>query len=335
MYEGENMKIVVVGLGSMGRRRIRLLKQISPDFEIIGIDSNPDRQKQAEDELGIKTQSDLGKTLVDLKPECAVISTSPLSHASLIEICLKHDCHVFTELNLVSDKYGENMLLAKEHNKTLFLSSTFLYRDEIKYVAEKVANTEGLLNYNYHVGQYLPDWHPWESIQNYFVGEKRTNGCRELFAIELPWIIKTFGEIKSYKVISDRITQLPIEYNDNYMLLVEHTNGNKGVLCVDVISRKAVRNLEVYGENLYLTWDGTPLGLKEYDYNNKVEKHINLYVSVDKHEGYASFVIENAYKNELETFINVVNGTGRAEYTFEEDKRVLAIIDDIEAGNNG
>lgn len=328
------MKIVVVGLGSMGRRRVRLLKQISVDFEIVGVDSNPDRQKQAEEELGIGTRSDLENTLMDFRPECAIISTSPLSHASIIETCLKHGCHVFTELNLVSDKYEENMLLAQKQKKTLFLSSTFLYRDEIKYVAKKVANNDSALNYNYHVGQYLPDWHPWESIQNYFVGDKRTNGCRELFAIELPWILKTFGEIKSYKVISDRNTQLPIEYNDNYLLLVEHTNGNKGVLCVDVVSRKAVRNLEVYGENLYLTWDGTPLGLKEYDYENNTEKHINLYDSVDKQEGYASFVIENAYKNELETFINMINGTGCAKYTFEEDKKVLAMIDDIEAGNN-
>ena len=328
------MKIVVVGLGSMGRRRVRLLKQISPNFEIIGIDSNPAKQKQAEDELGITTQSDLEKTLINFKPECSVISTSPLSHAAIIEICLKRGCHVFTELNLVSDKYEENMLLAREQRKTLFLSSTFLYRAEIKYVAEKVANTDSALNYNYHVGQYLPDWHPWESIQNYFVGDKRTNGCRELFAIELPWIIKTFGEIKFCKVLSDRNSQLPIEYNDNYLLLIEHKNGNKGVLCVDVVSRKAVRNLEIYGENMYLTWDGTPLGLKEYDYENKAEKNINLYASIDKQEGYASFVIENAYRNELETFINVVNGKESAEYTFEEDKQVLAMIDDIEAGNN-
>ena len=72
----------------------------------------------------------------------------------------------------------------------------------------------------------------------------------------------------------------------------------------------------------------------QYDYENKAEKHINLYDSVDKQEGYASFVIENAYRNELETFINVVNGKESAEYTFEEDKQVLAMIDDIEAGNS-
>lgn len=326
------MKILVIGLGSMGRRRVRLLKQIDASFEIIGIDNNSDRRLQAENEFKVKTCDDLAMALCNMQPECAVISTSPLSHASIIATCLKHGCHVFTEPNLVSDQYDENLLLAKKQKKILFLSSTFLYRDEIKYIAEKVANTDGLLNYNYHVGQYLPDWHPWESIQNYFVGDKRTNGCRELFAIELPWIIKTFGEIKSYKVVSDRNTQLPIEYNDNYMLLVEHDTGHKGVFCVDVVSRRAVRNLEVYGENLYMTWDGTPAGLKEYDYENRAERDINLYQAIDKQEGYASFVIENAYKNELETFIRVVNGTGHAEYTFEDDKKVLSLIDEIEAG---
>ncbi|MCR5792626.1 MAG: Gfo/Idh/MocA family oxidoreductase [Lachnospiraceae bacterium] len=326
------MKIVVVGLGSMGRRRIRLLKQISPDFDITGVDGKTERCQQAEEELHIDTCESLEEALENKKPQCAIISTSPLSHAGIIETCLAHDCHVFTELNLVSDQYETNMSLAKEKGKVLFLSSTFLYRDEIRFIRDKVQKTEGALNYNYHVGQYLPDWHPWESIQDYFVGDKRTNGCRELFAIELPWIIKLFGKIASYQVISSKNTKLPIQYNDNYLLLITHANGNKGVLGVDVVSRKAVRNLEVYGEELYLTWDGTPFGLKEYDIEKKEENNINLYENVDQQDGYASFVIENAYKAELQTFLELTSGKGKAEHTFEEDLEVLAMIDQIEAG---
>ena len=327
--------IIVIGLGSMGRRRIRCLKAIfGNEINIIGIDANRERQNNVAAEYGIDSRDSLEAVLAKDKISAAFVSTSPVAHSGIISTCLEAGVHVFTEINLIDEGYEKNMSLAKDKGVVLFLSSTMLYRKEIEYIKNKVLLHSKCLNYSYHVGQYLPDWHPWESIQNYFVGDKRTNGCRELFAIELPWIIKTFGEIKSYRVISDRNTQLPIEYNDNYLLLIEHTNGNKGVLCVDVVSRKAVRNLEVYGENLYLTWDGTPLGLKEYDYENKVEKHINLYDSVDKQEGYASFVIENAYRNELETFINVVNGKESAEYTFEEDKQVLAMIDDIEAGNS-
>ena len=69
-----------------------------------------------------------------------------------------------------------------------------------------------------------------------------------------------------------------------------------------------------------------------YDYEKKVQNNIDLYENtIDKQEGYASFIIENAYRNELETFINLINGKGTAEYTFEDDRQVLSLIDEIES----
>ncbi len=324
------MKIIVVGLGSMGRRRVRLLKHISDEFEIVGVDGREDRRKQAEDELSIETCGDLEKALSEKNPDCAVISTSPLSHADIIETCLNYNCHVFTELNLRNTKYESNMKLAEEKGKVLFLSSTFLYRNEIKWLKNRINESKGCVNYNYHIGQYLPDWHPWESFQNYFVGDKRTNGCREIFAIEFPWILDVFGEIESYEVLSSKNTDLPIDYNDNYLLLIKHKNGNKGVLAVDVVSRKAVRNLEVYSEDVYVTWDGSPEGMRDYDYNQKENVKIDLYENIYQEEKYASFVIENAYQNELETFLGLVKGEGMPQYTFEDDLKVLEMIDKIE-----
>lgn len=324
------MKIIVVGLGSMGRRRIRLLKRIDDTLEIVGVDTQNSRCRQAEDELGIATMKDLREALGSIKPQCVVVSTSPLSHAKIIKECLEKKCNVFTEISLVDDGYDENMQLAKEQNKILFLSSTFLYREEIQYIQTKVNGYEGVLNYNYHVGQFLPDWHPWESINNYFVGEKRTNGCRELFAIELPWIVKTFGAIKNVQVLSRKSTSLPIDYKDNYMLLLEHESGHAGTLSVDVMSRKAVRRLEIFGENLYLTWDGTPTSLKKYNIDTKNEEIVELYANVNKQDGYASFIIENAYENELRAFLEEVQGIGTSRYTFEEDKDIIDIINRIE-----
>lgn len=328
------MSIIVIGLGSMGKRRIRLIKQLNKDFEVVGVDNKADRRKAAEEEFAIKTFNDLENALYEIRPQCVIVSTSPLSHAGIIEKCLNFGCNVFTELNLVSDKYEDNIKLAAEKGKVLFLSSTFLYREEIRYIREKVKRTTCDLNYIYHVGQYLPDWHPWEMIQDYFVGDKKTNGCRELFAIELPWITKTFGEIKSFEVISSKNTKLPILYNDNYMLLIKHVNGNKGFLAVDVVSRKAIRHLEIYNEELYITWDGTPSGLREYDFKHKAEKQIDLYQYVEKNNEYAAFIIENAYANELKAFFQLVSGKGQAEYIFEDDLKILHLIDKIELGGD-
>lgn len=324
------MRVAVIGLGSMGKRRIRLLMKLRADVEIIGIDSNVKRCRQVEEAYGIRTFQDLEKALQEMKVACAVISTSPLSHAALICRCLEHGLHVFTEINLVDDGYEENVKLAKEKDLILFLSSTFLYRAETEYIRERVSDCREPLNYVYHIGQYLPDWHPWESYQEMFLGDKRTNGCREIMAIELPWLVGAFGDIVDVKVIKSKNTQLHIDYADNYMILLEHERGNKGMLAVDVVSRKAVRKLEAFGEHIYLSWDGTPDSLLEYDLEQKVQKEIKLYQDAVHEEGYGAFIIENAYEKELEHFIKCVEGEEKQQYSFEKDKEILKWIDMIE-----
>lgn len=177
------MKVIVIGLGSMGKRRIRLLKE-RKDVEIFGIDTQMERVKQVTEDLGVSCYNDLQEAINKENPTCAFVCTSPLSHAKLINLCLQNKLHVFTEINLVSDLYDENIKLAHDNNCVLFLSSTFLYEEDTKAIINKVRPCNEKLNYIYHVGQYLPDWHPWESYNNYFIGNPRTNGCREIIMAE-------------------------------------------------------------------------------------------------------------------------------------------------------
>lgn len=325
------MNVLVIGLGSMGKRRIRLIRQIDENIAIFGVDSREDRRKEAEELYGVTTFDDLDLAL-EKQYDAAFICTSPLSHAALIAKCLSKDLHVFTEINLVSDGYEENMKSAEERGLVLFLSSTFCYRDEVSYIVKAVGKSQATLSYTYHVGQYLPDWHPWENYTDYFIGDSRTNGCREIMAIELPWITKTFGKITDVQVKKGKKTKLKIGYNDSYLLLVEHENGTQGTIAVDVVSRKAVRNLEVFGEDLYLTWDGSSNGLKQYDIEKKEEKQVKLYDVVDKQENYAAFIVENAYKNEIQTFLNIISSAGavKAAHEFSDDLAILNLIDRIE-----
>ena len=50
------MKFLVVGLGSMGCRRIRLLQHISKDDVIVGADAREDRCRRAEHDFKIATE---------------------------------------------------------------------------------------------------------------------------------------------------------------------------------------------------------------------------------------------------------------------------------------
>ena len=328
--DGCKMKVIIIGLGSMGKRRIRLMRR-DPMINIIGIDTSEERRKEAEGLFSIKTYADMAEVSSDHEIRCAFIATSPLSHHKIISKCLSNGWHVFTELNLVADGYDENMRKAKENHLTLFLSSTFLYREEINYINKEIKSISCPLNYVYHVGQYLSDWHPWEDYTEYFVADKRSNGCREILAIELPWMSEVFSKIIDVSVVKKKNTALKIDYPDSYLITLEHENGTAGLLAVDIISRKAVRNLEIYGEDIYLSWDGSPKGLYQYDLETKENVNIELYQEIDKQNEYASFVIENAYLNEMIEFFKILeNPDIEQKYGFEKDLEILKVIDRIE-----
>ena len=324
------MKIVVIGLGSMGKRRLRLLSERN-DVELFGIDSQESRCEEVKEKFGITCFKSITEAVEAENIEAAVISTSPLSHAAIIKECLTHNLHVFTEINLVQDGYEENMALAKEKNLVLFLSSTFLYRKETQTIIEKVQNAKCPLNYIYHVGQYLPDWHPWESYNSYFIGNPRTNGCREIMAIDLPWVVSAFGPIKSVSAIKSKNTELNITYNDNYLITLEHESGHKGVFAVDVVARKSGRNIEIFGEQLHLSWNGTADSLKVFNIEEKKDEIISFDDASEHVEGYAAFVTENPYREELNSFLKQIADRGYSPaWVFEKDKVVLDIIDQIE-----
>lgn len=326
------MDVLIIGLGSMGKRRLGLLQKNGSAHHLTGVDARPERRKEAEETFHIETFDTITGALTKYSNiQCAFICTSPLSHHVIIRECLEKGLNIFTEINLVTDGYETNIRLAEERKKVLFLSSTFLYREEIQFIQRELSELNERVNYVYHVGQYLPDWHPWENIKEFFVGDKRTNGCREIFAIELPWITETFGDIQAVISKHDRLGKLQIPYDDNYFVEVIHENGNKGLLIVDVVSPKAVRNLELYNENLYICWDGTPGGLKKYNRTEKSMEEIIVYDSYEHKKDYQPTIIEDAYAKEISDFFKVINGEMEQKYGFEKDLKILQWIDEIEA----
>ena len=332
------MNIVVIGLGSMGKRRVRLLRQyidkeVEPsekaNWHIYGVDADAERCKEASDKYEIEVFVSPDEVLEKKEIDAVVVSTSPLSHASIINECLQHGTHVFTEINLVDDGYDENISLAKETDRVLFLSSTPIYRREMQYIINQAHERKFRGTYRYHVGQYLPEWHPWENYRDFFVGDKRTNGCRELFAIELPWLTRAYGNIADIQSLHSKTTGLNIDYDDTYQVILRHDTGVIGSLTIDVSTPKTERAFSAWEENYYVEWNGTPDTLKIMNLETKELKSIHLYSDIEHTEGYNSFVVENAYYDELREYINCIERKNKPVYGFEEDKGILVLIEKL------
>ena len=328
------MKLLIIGLGSMGKRRARLARGMRDDVVICGVDSAESRREEAAS-LGIAAYPSIAEAVAAQQPDAALVCTAPVSHAAIITELLNAGLPVFTELNLIDDGYERNIALAKEKGLPLFLSSTMLYRGETQYIkaeAQKFMRETGkAVNYIYHIGQYLPDWHPWENYKNFFMGQKRTGGVCEIFGIDLPWLWDAFGPVTSMHVEKDKISTLEVDYPDSYFVTLRHESGVKGMLAADVVSPKAVRNFECFGEGIHLFWEGNPKSLYNFNHDTGEKVQINTYTTVEQDSRYSDNIVENAYVDELANFFGVLEGREEARWSFEKDQQVIALIERIEA----
>ena len=129
----------------------------------------------------------------------------------------------------------------------------------------------------------------------------------------------------------NKITNLNIDYNDIYHIILKHKNGTIGSLQFDVVSREATTFLEIISENNHVKWNGTPEGFKIFDLNDKKMKDIETYEKIDRKEGYSQLVIEDMYLEETSTFIKSIReNKNYSKYSFEKDGEVLSLINKIE-----
>lgn len=324
------MNVAVIGLGSMGKRRIRLLSLERKDT-VFGVETDAARRRQCTEELGIPCCADMTELRSKCTVDCVFVCTSPLSHHAIIKDCLLHKEHVFTEINIVNDGYGELMELSRSSGARLFLSSTPLYSREVSRLRDML-RCERNLSYLYHIGQYLPDWHPWESYKNFFVADARTNACREIFAIELPWLSKVYGKITDISFRRKKATALDLPYDDVCFATIMHENGNSGMFCVDVASRKAVHSFETFNENVHIFWNGTPDSFSAYNVQEKRLEPIPLASAgnVAHDARYADFIIEDDYLQEVRAFFDYIEHDVPPLHTFSEDDAVIGWINMME-----
>ncbi len=73
-------------------------------------------------------------------------------------------------------------------------------------------------------------------------------------------------------------------------------------MAADVVSPKAVRNFEVFGEGLHLFWEGNPRALYSYNAETGEKEFVDTYGSFEHDARYSDNIVENAYVDEITNF---------------------------------
>jgi predicted dehydrogenase len=130
------MKFLIVGLGSMGKRRIRNLKYLKAG-EIIGFDTMEARRKEAEEKYGIETFDDFEKANEE-QPDAFIISTPPDLHVKYAMDAAKRNKHFFMEASVVNEGMDELIALCRNKRIVAAPSCTMRFQASIRKLKELV-----------------------------------------------------------------------------------------------------------------------------------------------------------------------------------------------------
>lgn len=326
------MRVLVIGLGSMGKRRIRNLKAIGIRH-IAGFDIRNDRLVDANNKYGISTFSSFEDAISKFQPDAAVISTSPQFHMDyaypLTEARIPH----FIEASVVDEtKIYELAARITSEKLVVAPSCTMSYFPGPKLVSELIAkNIIGkVLSFTHHVGQWLPDWHPWEDISEFYVSNRSTGGAREIVPFELTWLNKIFGTPKVLSASVKKLSKLEADIDDYYNFTLEYSDEILANITIDVLSRpKATRELRIIGSEGVIEMSGDE-GLVRYCNLDNPDWTVVSLARGTVQDGY--IYPEEPYIQELMAFLSAVEHSNPKEFpnTLEEDYQILRLLIDIE-----
>ncbi len=328
------MKTLVVGLGSMGKRRVRNIQHLNEQekaaIEIIGFDTSSERRQETEKMYGIKTVATFEEGLA-AKPDALIISTPPHLHTKYIRSAIENKIHFFVELSLLSTELSE--IIKNKGSLVAAPSFTMRHQESLQKIQSLIAEEKlgKKVTFIAHSGRYLPDWHPWEDYRKSFLAREDTHGCRELISFELTWIPWVFGPVRSVMATKNKISTLDLPA-DVYDILFEFDNGNTGHLKIDVVNKQQQKWIRVIGENGNIDWDRRQESVKFFDATTNKQEVFKEKpgIRAKKPDGTYYSNKEDMYIQEMKDFFDAVQGIKPYPFTLEDDLARLRIVEKIE-----
>jgi len=327
------MKALQIGLGSMGKRRIRNLMAIGIT-DITGFDKREDRRSEAEQKYRIRTIHELTDEILS-DHDVMIISTPPDRHLEYMKLAVKKGKPAFVEASVIKDGLEQLSRTAKESGTLIAPSCTFRFHSGVKTIKQIVRSGKfgKVCNFVYVMGQYLPDWHPWENIREFYVSNRQTSASREMVPFELTWLLDITGYPEETFAFYGKTHDLGVDIDDTYNVNLKF-KGLLGTIVVDVVSRFATRSLIMNLERAQIRWNWEEKTIKLYNADTGEWEYFR------ESEGraetdYNRNIVEEMYIDEMRSFLDAVKGISPFPNTLDEDIRILSLLEKAEQTNKG
>lgn len=253
--------IVLIGLGSIGRRHLRNLASRHPDARFTVVRRQP-VQDVAFDGLDLRVTDDLSVALagpVDL----AVLATPSARHVDVLPQLLERGCGLLVEKPIVAsleDCDAVLDLLQKAPPAVRASGFNFRYLPSLGRIKAEIdaGHLGRIVRAAFVAGQWLPDWRPSLDYREVYSAHADQGGGVELDLVHeidvARWLL---GELDLRFALGGRHSSLGLQSNDVSAMVLSGVGGAPPLvqISLDYVSRQRLRHYEIVGDRGGLLWD--------------------------------------------------------------------------------
>lgn len=249
-------RALIAGLGSIGRRHLRLLRAALPQADIRVL-----RHAHCDDTIEFADGCfDRLEEACDFAPQLAIIASPASFHIPTAKALAQSGAHLLVEKPISDSVEGVADLVGfcKAEGRALHVGYNLRFLHTLQQFRSVLA--DGRIGQVYgvrcEIGQYLPGWRNGADYRT-TVSARRDLGGGVLLELshELDMLRWVFGEVSWLSAWSGRQSALEIDVDDTAMIQMGFANGPVAQLGMDFLRRDTKRMCTAIGEKGSLTWD--------------------------------------------------------------------------------
>ena len=308
--------LTIVGLGSIGRRHLRVARENFAGLKISAVRSGLGGDPAERNLLDAEFMSieEACRNGVD----AAVISSPASLHAAQACSLIENNVNVLIEKPVAISIDDVSTIEQALGTRDLVCQVGYVLRHHPALQYLKKCIEDRMIGEISHIrsvcSSYLPEWRPGTDYRN-SVSSKTTLGGGVLFELshDLDYLLWCFGPVADVKANLASRNILGIEAPETAQLMLRHDSGAIASVHLDFNSRTTIRQCSVTGSAGMLVWDGVDQ---------------SVICRTDEGETTRSFAqpADKMYADQLTSFIGLCEGKKKAGVTLGEGSQVLEVI---------
>jgi len=314
------MKIGIIGLGSIGQRHIRILRELG-NVDIAALRTKKGTLKKLPDDLLYVKEYMNPEVFYSLNLDGIIISNPTSLHIESMKIPLKKGIPVFVEKPMTTSI--EEIKKLKNYDKSKVMVGFCLrYNEIIKTVKSFISSGEigKIYKANLYCGHFLPFWHKYADYkQEYFSVKSLGGGVLRTLSHELDTTHYFFGKIRELCSSIEKLSDLEINVEDNSYIICRMHNNCLVTIELDYLNPICNRKGIIFGSKGVLEYSFSE-GISFIDYKGEIRKIM----------GNKNIDNNKMYVEQMKHFIKLIMKKEKPVCSYEDGLYVMQIIEAAE-----